>query len=109
MAKHIRTRLLPQEGDPSPAAVTISQFWGGSEIETEEQARKFELLRLAFFLVKLRKLEETQAQPLALERDEELAFRGNLLRHVIFQQVITLTNLNARQQALQLIAAYRHG
>ena len=34
-------------------------------------------------------------------------FRCNLLRHAIFQQIITLTTLDAREQALQLIKACR--
>lgn len=107
MAKHLRTRLLPHESDSAILPVTISQLWGGCEVETEEQAQKFELLRLAFFLLKLRKLEEAQEGEVDTERGVELTFRGNLLRHVIFQQVVTLTQLGARQQAMRLIRAYR--
>lgn len=82
-------------------------------LETTEQIRRFELLRLAFFVLKLRKLEQrmnagqetsrtsTENQK---ERDDQ-EFRRSLMRHVIFQQVLTLITLDAREQALQIIEA----
>jgi hypothetical protein len=79
-------------------------------LETTEQIRRFELLRLAFFVLKLRKLDEREADEAYLELKEleyECEFYRNLLRHVIFQQMITLTRLDAREQALQIIAACR--
>ena len=36
-------------------------------------------------------------------QDTDLQFRCNLLRHVIFQQVLTLIQLDAREQAMQII------
>jgi hypothetical protein len=36
-----------------------------------------------------------------------MEFRRSLLRHVIFQQVLTLIKLDAREQALQIITACR--
>ncbi len=89
-----------------------SSFPTESTLETDEQKRRFELLRLAFFVLKLRKVE----QRLSAIREEsgdgeghdaELAFRCNLLRHVIFQQVLTLIQLDAREQAMQIIATCR--
>lgn len=74
-----------------------------------EQMQRFELLRLAFFVLKLRKLDEQTTQITEEGRDEaqelEIAFRRNLLQHVVFQQVLTLTRLDAREQAMQIISA----
>lgn len=86
-----------------------------SQLETVEQKRRFELLRLAFFVLKLRKLEQRLAngqenqEPLegVDEQSVEYHFRCNLLRHVIFQQVVTLIALDAREQAMQIIEACR--
>jgi hypothetical protein len=72
--------------------------------ESREQRRRFELLRLAFFALKLRKLEKDVVYP-AFENERE--FSRNLLRHAIFQQVVALIQLDAREQALQIIAACR--
>ena len=89
---------------------SLSTFPASSQLETEEQRRRFELLRLAFFVLKLRKLEqeargveERHRKPL----HGDYQFRCSLLRHTIFQQVITLTQLDAREQALQLINTCR--
>ena len=88
-----------------------------SQLETVEQKRRFELLRLAFFVLKLRKIEqrlsnEPEAQEIVKESVEvvdeqsvEHLFHCNLLRHVIFQQVVTLIALDARKQAMQIIEA----
>ncbi len=87
----------------------VSIFPTGGQLESAEQIRRFELLRLAFFALKLRKLEQRQDQGLntAKLHQSELEFRRSLLRHVIFQQVLTLTQLDAREQALQIIEACR--
>lgn len=92
----------------TPDAITISSLLTRSHLETQEQIRRFELLRLAFFTLKLRKLEQ-QAKKVerTVQEQEEDAFRSNLLHHAIFQQVLTLTKLDARTQALQLIEACR--
>ena len=85
--------------------VSIETFATRSELETVEQVRRFELLRLAFFVLKLRKLEQSHEgteQP-----TQEHTFRCSLLRHTIFQQVVTLTRLDAREQAMQLISTCR--
>jgi hypothetical protein len=89
---------------PDPDQVTISTFPSCSQLETVEQRRGFELLRLAFFALKLRKLEQHQE---LVSSEEEYRFRCSLLRHVIFQQILTLQTLGAREQALQLIEACR--
>ena len=122
----------------------FSSFPMNSTLETAEQIRRFELLRLAFFVLKLRKLEQrtlitqpevgarfimpsqlpNNLEPQARTRsvwesgshtnpastpvepnsqDTDLQFRCNLLRHVIFQQVLTLIQLDAREQAMQII------
>lgn len=95
----------------------FSSFPINSTLETTEQIRRFELLRLAFFVLKLRKLEQRtliaqpgvgarfieSAQVEPKPQDTDLEFRCNLLRHVIFQQVLTLIQLDAREQAMQII------
>lgn len=87
-------------GDP----ISISTFPRCSQLETTEQIRGFELLRLAFFALKLRKLEQRHE---AGGDENEHRFRCSLLRHAIFQQVLTLRTLDATDQAMQLIEACR--
>ena len=84
--------------------VIISEFPESSRLETEDQIRSFELLRLAFFALKLRKLEQRHDR---IKDETEYTFRCSLLRHAIFQQVLTLTKLDAREQAMNLIDACR--
>jgi len=76
---------------------------------TEEQMQRFELLRLAFFVLKLRKLNEQMARTVEdgmNEQDEkQISFQRNLLQHTIFHQILTLTRLDAREQAMQIISA----
>src|SRR5258707_4929393 len=90
--------------------VYISLFPPNGSLETTEQIRRFELLRLAFFVLKLRKLEhrlsyqQTQRDTTA-EQKHEQEFQRILLRHAIFQQVFTLIKLDARSQAMQIIEA----
>jgi hypothetical protein len=85
-------------------------FPAGSRLESEEQIRRFELLRLAFFGLKLRKIDhrllnEPANADMPQEVRSELEFRRNLLRHAIYQQMVALIKLDAREQALQIIAA----
>ena len=90
----------------------LSSFPMTSALENDDQIRRFELLRLAFFVLKLRKLEQylcsisqdEAPEDELKEQHELLTYRCNLLRHVIFQQVLTLIKLDARDQALQIIA-----
>ncbi len=89
-------------------ALVISMFPAHSMLETTEQIRRFELLRLAFFVLKLRKLEQRPAEEQTSmegpqKQKDEQEFRRNLLHHVIFQQVLTLIQLDARRQAMQII------
>jgi hypothetical protein len=94
----------------TPDTVYISLFPTNGLLETTEQIRRFELLRLAFFVLKLRKLEQrlsrqqTQGDS-AAEQKHEQEFQCSLLRHAIFQQVLTLIKLDARGQAMQIIEA----
>ena len=88
----------------------LTSFPMRSALENDDQIRRFELLRLAFFVLKLRKLElhlstlaEECVENELKEQSELLTNRCNLLRHVIFQQVLALIKLNARDQALQII------
>ena len=89
----------------------ISLFPKNGLLETKEQIRRFELLRLAFFVLKLRKLEQRLAhkhmqeerEEHTVEQGHEQEFQRSLLRHAIFQQVLTLFKLDARDQALQII------
>lgn len=93
---------------------SYSSFPAHSTLETVEQQQRFELLRLAFFVLKLRKIEQ-QLSALCEEsgageaRDQQLDFRANLLRHAVFHQVLTLIKLDAREEAMQIIAACRKG
>ncbi len=94
---------------------TLSTFSTGGSLESTEQIRRFELLRLAFFVLKLRKVEHKLAEWRAGKvevaelkaLEQELEFRCNLLRHAIFQQVVALIRLDAREQALQIIEVCR--
>jgi hypothetical protein len=93
-------------------ALHISMFPANGLLETNEQIRRFELLRLAFFVLKQRKLEQrgqtnAGARLIAPSEDSpsEQKFHFSLLRHAIFQQVLTLIQLDAREQALQIIDA----
>ncbi|MGB8345418.1 MAG: hypothetical protein WCD86_11070 [Ktedonobacteraceae bacterium] len=88
----------------------IPGFPTSSTLETNEQIRRFELLRLAFFGLKLRKLDQRLSDEIVVAQMPEalrgeLDFRRNLLRHAIFQQMVALIQLDAREQALQIIAA----
>src|SRR5581483_8724544 len=106
----------------SSASFFDSGFPVTNQLETVEQRRRFELLRLAFFVLKLRKLEQRlnneqgstgntgsmESPEHAEDADEqgsEQLFRCNLLRHAIFQQVVTLIRLDSREQAMQIIEA----
>ena len=102
MARSSSKKMSPEL--PEPDLATISTFPSCSQLETLEQIRGFELLRLAFFALKLRKLEQRHER---VGDEEEYMFHCSLLRHVIFQQVLTLQTLGAREQALQLIEACR--
>jgi hypothetical protein len=99
-----------------------AMFPASGLLETPEQIRRFELLRLAFFALKLRKLEQRSigageekvegattptppAPPAPPAPHDEQEFRRSLLRHVIFQQILTLIQLDARSQAMQIIEA----
>lgn len=96
-------------------SMSIERLLAGGQLESVEQMRRFELLRLAFFALKLRQLEQRpnpggeheEGSDRKGGQDGELEFRRNLLRHVIFQQVLTLMKLDARDQALQIISACR--
>lgn len=89
---------------------SLSLFPVSSKLENPEQQRRFELLRLAFFSLKLRKLEQRleitggqEKAELSQEQRNEHEYRRNLLRHAIFHQVLTLISLDAREQALHII------
>lgn len=101
------SRLQDQALDAMP----VSHILTSGQLTTVEQIRRFELLRLAFFALKLRKLEQrlsaAEQGEQAAEQAGEMEFRRNLLHHVIFQQVLTLIKLDARDQALQIIGACR--
>jgi hypothetical protein len=90
----------------STRPVHLDSFPTESIFSTTEQKRRFELLRLACFVLRLRKLHEQSllATGLSEELQREIAFHRNLLQHAIFQQVLTLTHLDAREQAMQIIA-----
>ncbi len=85
--------------------VSLVGFPTHSQLVTPDQIRRFELLRLAFFVLKLRRFEQTYQSNKDITK--EYTLRVSLLRHTIFQQVVTLTRLDAREQALQLINTCR--
>ena len=92
----------------------LSSFPADSTLETVEQQRRFELLRLAFFVLKLRKIEQSLSVSCEESgegdaRNRQLDLRVNLLCHAIFHQVLTLIRLDAREEAMQIIAACRKG
>lgn len=92
---------VQENGNAEEIALYISAIPVSVQLETPDQISRFELLRLALFVIKLRKLEK-------LSSDEpDHAFARNLLQHAIFQQVLTLTQLGERKQALMIINAYR--
>ncbi len=98
-----------QRAAKSQARTRLENFPIDSIFISEEQMQRFELLRLAFFVLKLRKLNEQTAQ--AVEEgiseleEQQFSFQRNLLQHAIFQQILTLTRLDAREQAMQIISA----
>jgi hypothetical protein len=102
MPRSSQDKMMQKSSDSEN--ILISTFPQDSQLETEDQIRGFELLRLAFFALKLRKFEQRQER---IKDEVEYKFRCSLLRHAIFQQVLTLTKLGAREQAMQLIDACR--
>jgi hypothetical protein len=102
MTRSSQEKMLPKNSINED--IVISAFPESSQLETADQIRGFELLRLAFFALKLRKLEQRHDR---IKDEAEYKLRCSLLRHVIFQQVLTLTKLDARDQAMQLIDACR--
>ena len=93
----------------SQARTNLNTFPIDSIFTSPEQMQRFELLRLAFFVLKLRKLNEqtTQAveEGISGQEEQQFSFQRNLLQHAIFQQILTLTKLDARDQAMQIISA----
>jgi hypothetical protein len=93
----------------SPARARLENFPVESIFVTEEQMQRFELLRLAFFVLKLRKLNEQMVQSIeggmSDQDEQQFSFQRNLLQHTIFHQILTLTRLDAREQAMQIISA----
>jgi hypothetical protein len=99
MALSVKKETRSRKTDPD--AMYLSLFPANGLLETVEQMRRFELLRLAFFVLKLRKLARDERQ----EQEQEQDYKLSLLRHAIFQQVLTLIALDARSQAMQIIEA----
>lgn len=93
----------------SQSRLRLENFPIDSIFTSAEQMQRFELLRLAFFVLKLRKLNEqmTQAAEKGISelQEQQISFQRNLLQHTIFQQILTLTKLDAREQAMQIISA----
>lgn len=99
--------MMPRSFRNAIPHTTTMSFWrfpGICKLTTVEQMRNFELLRLAFFALKLRKLEQRQD---IYQADHEYALHCSLLRHVIFHQMLTLTKLGGRAQAMRLIDTCR--
>jgi hypothetical protein len=98
-----------QHAMKSQSRIHLDNFPSNSIFTSAEQMQRFELLRLAFFVLKLRKLNEQMTRTLeggmSELQNQEFSFRRNLLQHAVFQQMLTLTRLNAREQAMQIISA----
>jgi len=98
-----------QQAMKSQSRIHLDNFPIDSIFISVEQMQRFELLRLAFFVLKLRKLNEQMNRTLEEGmndlQSQEFSFRRNLLQHAVFQQMLTLTRLNAREQAMQIISA----
>lgn len=90
--------------DRNMEEVSIAALADYCQFQDPERRRKFELLRLALFALKLRKLERTHEMTRGISRGE-YEFRCKLLRHGIFQQVLVLISLGAREQTRRLITA----
>jgi len=109
MSLSSNTDATKQHSTKSHPGPQLAAFPVDSIFTSAEQMQRFELLRLAFFVLKLRKLNEQMA--LAVEEgmshleEQQFSFQRNLLQHVIFQQILTLTKLEAREQAMQIINA----
>ena len=101
--------ITKRQTTKSQARARLENFPVDSIFVTEEQMQRFELLRLAFFVLKLRKLNEQMTQlveeGLNEQDEQQIAFQRNLLQHTIFHQILTLTRLGAREQAMQIISA----
>jgi hypothetical protein len=109
MSLSSNTDATKQHSTKSHTGPRLAAFPVDSIFTSTEQMQRFELLRLAFFVLKLRKLNEQMA--LTVEagmsdlEEQQFSFQRNLLQHVIFQQILTLTKLDAREQAMQIISA----
>lgn len=109
MSLSSNTDATRQHSAKSQARTRLDTFPIDSIFTSVEQMQRFELLRLAFFVLKLRKLNEQTAcaveEGMSELEEQQIAFQRNLLQHAIFQQVLTLTRLDAREQAMQIIGA----
>lgn len=103
MSLSFDTDATGEQTPKSHPGTCLDTFPARSIFTSQEQMQRFELLRLAFFVLKLRKVHEHRALAGELP-DEHSAFQRNLLQHVIFQQVLTLTALDAREQAMHIIS-----
>lgn len=103
------TDSAKQRTAKSQARTRLDTFPVDSIFTSAEQMQRFELLRLAFFVLKLRKLNEQTAQAvmesMSTLEEQQISFQRNLLHHIIFHQILTLTKLDAREQAMQIISA----
>lgn len=108
MTQPIQSSEYEQQESFREAMVAHDILQTGCTLTTPEQVRRFELLRLAFFVLKLRKLEHPAIPYDGMKTiTDEMAWHGNLLRHAIFQQILTLTQLGARDEAMLLIDTCR--
>lgn len=109
MSLSSNTDATKQHSTRSRSRTRLDTFPIDSIFTSAEQMQRFELLRLAFFVLKLRKLHEQTTQAVEDgvigQQEQQISFERNLLQHAIFQQVLTLTKLDAREQAMQIIGA----
>jgi hypothetical protein len=104
MVLSMRSDTLQDAADLEVVTISTLLLPRGYQDIFAEQSSAFELIRLAFFVLKLRKLEQNYALDPTCIDVSGYKFQCNLLQHAIFQQVLRLTRLGARQQAFQLIA-----
>jgi hypothetical protein len=108
MVLSIRYDTVQDEADMEPVTISTLLLPRSYQAISSESLCTFEFVRLAFFALKLRKLEQAYALEPGCIDASGYKFQCNLLQHAIFQQLLSLTRLGVRQQALQLIEASHH-
>src|SRR5258708_32270501 len=96
MSLSSNTDATKQHATKAQARTQLDTFPYDSIFTTPEQMQRFELLLLAFFVLKLRKLNEQTAQAVEEAISEldaqQVSFPRKLLQPTIFQPTLTRTS-----------------